>query len=306
MQTPSIKTLFERGRERRVASLHAMDPVDERFTTDALDGVELHLRAWGAATHPIIVLLHGGGANVHWWDHLAGRFAETHLVVALDFRGHGDSDHPEERVVGAFQDDLDALLTKLGSKHVVLVGHSMGAHVALDHAARNPETRGLVLIDPSRGSAGGTRSRRRARLALAFKRSYASFDEAVERYRFLPSSDHAPEALRVSIARASIREEPDGRFGYKFDPHWFMLPPRTPPDVTRVACPTLVVRGAESLLLSAEGARELADALPSSELVEIAGAGHHVLLDAPDALVDAVAAFLTRLDRDEGVSVLGA
>jgi len=271
-----------------------MAPRDERFSTDALAGVELHLRAWGDPAHDTVVLLHGGGANVHWWDHLAPRWAADHHVVALDFRGHGDSDHPEERVQGAFQDDLDALLEKLGTRRVVLIGHSMGAHVALDHAARNPDTRGLVLIDPSRGAP--KRSRRRARLALAFKRSYPTFDDAVERYRFLPPSEHAPEALRVAIAKASTREEPDGRFGYKFDPHWFSLPPRTPPEVSNVACPTLVVRGAESALLSEAGARELAGTIPRGRVEIVPGAGHHVLLDAPEALGDAVAEFLASLD----------
>ncbi len=273
-----------------------MDPSDERFTTDALGGVELHVRVWGSAHDPLVVLLHGGGANASWWDHLAPRWATDHCVVALDFRGHGDSDHPEEHVTGAFQDDLEALLDRLGTAHVVLVGHSMGAHVALDHASRHSETRGLVLVDPSRGAA--KRSRRRARLALRFKRSYATRDDAISRFRFLPPSEHATEALRESIARASVREEEDGRFGYKFDPAWFGLPPRTPPDFEKVACPTLVVRGGESALLSEAGARELVSMLPDARLCEIASAGHHVLLDRPDALADAVSGFLAELAED--------
>jgi pimeloyl-ACP methyl ester carboxylesterase len=270
-----------------------MHPRDVRFTTDALAGVELHARIWGDAESSPIVLLHGGGANAHWWDHLAPEWARTHRVVALDFRGHGDSDHPEDHYTGAFQDDLDALLSWLGTQRVVLVGHSMGAHVALDHAARCPTTRGLVLIDPSRGSSGG--SRRRARLALRFKRSYSSRETAIDRFRFLPPSEHVTEALRTSIAAASVRAEPDGRFGYKFDPGWFGLPPRTPPDPSKVACPALVVRGSESALLSADGARAFAEELPGAALVEIEGAGHHVLLDRPDALARAVAQYLEGL-----------
>lgn len=273
-----------------------MDPSDERFTTGGPGGVELHLRAWGTPGDPPLVLLHGGGANARWWDHLAPRWCESHRVIALDFRGHGDSEHPEDRYTGAFQDDLEALLERLGTERVVLVGHSMGAHVALDHAARHPDTRGLVLVDPSRGAR--KTSRRRARLALRFKRSYPSREEAILHYRFLPPSERVSEALRASIARASVREEPDGRFGYKFDPGWFGLPPRTPPDLAAVTCPTLVVRGAESAMLSAEGARELCAEIAGARLVEIEDAGHHVLLDAPDALADAVAAFLDALPSE--------
>lgn len=270
-----------------------METRDARFTRPELAGVSLHTREWGSGQGPPIVLLHGGGANVHWWDHIAPSWAVSNRVIALDFRGHGDSDHPEQRMVGAFNDDLEALVAHLGCESVVLVGHSMGAHVALDHASRHPGVRGLVLIDPSRGASGP--SRRRARLALALKRSYPSREEAIDRYRFLPPSEHAPESLRVAIARASLRQEPDGRWGYKFDPHWFSLPSRPPPDLARVTARTLVVRGEQSLLLSDEGAADLAAQLPDATVVVVAGAGHHVLLDAPGALARVVADFVGRL-----------
>ena len=83
----------------------------------------------------------------------------------------------------------------------------MGAAVAFDHASRFPATRSLVLIDLARGSEKG--SGRRARLALALRRTYASRGEAIERFRFLPESSYAREPLRLAIARRSIREEPD-------------------------------------------------------------------------------------------------
>lgn len=270
-----------------------MQPRDTRFTRPELAGVSLHLREWGIGPGPPIVLLHGGGANVHWWDHLAPGWAASRRVIALDFRGHGDSDHPEERYVGAFNEDLEALIAHLGTGAVVLVGHSMGAHVALDHASRHASVCGVVLIDPSRGSS--PRSRRRARLALAFKRSYPSREEAIARYRFLPSSEHASEALRLAIAEASVRPEPDGRWGYKFDPHWFSLPSRPPPDLAGVAAPTLVVRGAESALLSDEGAAELAAKLPRASVEVVPRAGHHVLLDAPAQLARVVTDFVASL-----------
>ena len=92
-----------------------------------------------------------------------------------------------------------------------------------------------------------------------------------------------------------MREEADGRFGYKFDPAWFALPPRTPPDPSRIACPTLVVRGEESAMLSREGAEQLVAEIPRAELRDVAGAGHHVLLDAPEALADAISAFVDGL-----------
>lgn len=273
-----------------------------RFETR--DHVSLHCLHWsppsadasyGAAP---VILLHGGGANACWWSHLAGPLAARRDVYALDFRGHGDSDYPEERAVGAFNVDLESMLAWLGREDVVLVGHSMGAGVALDHASRFPETRGLVLVDLARGGAPG--GGRRARLALALRRTYRTRAEAVDRFRFLPEAANADEALRIAIAERSVKEEPDGRFGYKFDPGWFSLPTRPRPDLGRIRCPTLLVRGGESRLLSLDAARDIVDRIADARLVEIPGAGHHVLIDQPRALQETLVRFLGSLDTEDG------
>ncbi len=263
---------------------------EERFSTAGLGGVQLHAIHWGDEGAPCLVLLHGAGANAHWWDHLAPALARRFHVVALDFRGHGDSDHPEERIAGAFGDDLEALLEHLGAPEATLMGHSLGAHVAMGHAAEADDTPALVLVDPSRGASP---SRRRAtRLALTLRRTYASRQQAVEKFRFLPGAAHAAPELRRAIAGHSIRVEPDGRFGFKFDPYWFSVPPRRRPDLARIQCPTLLLRGADSKLLPAEGAAEMAAAIPDCRLHEVPGAGHHVHIDAPTAVLDATTHFL--------------
>ena len=262
----------------------------EYFSIPPLTGVRLHALHWGEESRSKLVLLHGGGANAHWWDHLAPSLADRFHVIALDFRGHGDSDHPEELEVGAFNRDLDALLEYLGIREVVLVGHSMGAHVALDHAARDPATRAVVLIDAARGAA--RRTRRTARLALLFRRSYPTREEAIARFRFHPPARAASDALRESIARDSVRQESDGRFSFKFDPRWFSIPPRTAPDLSKVRCPALILRGGESELLVHEAAEAFRDELPDARLVEIEGAGHHLQLDRPAEVLKELRSFL--------------
>jgi len=254
-----------------------------KFSTD--DGIELHCLYWGTPNSEEkdlgapLILLHGGGANAHWWDHIGPRLSTGRPVYALDFRGHGDSDHPATREVGAFNLDLEAMLVWLGREDVDLVGHSLGAAVALDHASRFTATRSIALIDLARGSTRG--SGRRARLALALRRSYRSHAEAVDRFRFLPESSHASEALRIHIANHSVRADPDGRFSYKFDPRWFGLPSRPRPAAKDITCPALLIRGGESHLLGHEAAREFVAELPDGRLVEIPDAGHHVFLDQP-------------------------
>jgi pimeloyl-ACP methyl ester carboxylesterase len=267
-----------------------------RFTTPALDGVQLHAVWWGEASRPALVLLHGGGANAHWWDAVAARLSQRFRVVALDFRGHGDSDWPDARESGAFERDLAALLEHLGAPGAALIGHSMGAHVALSHAARHPETRAVVAVEPSRG--GGHRDRRRMRLALAARRSYRSRDEALARFRLLPPGHAVSEAVRRGVAEHSVREEADGRFGFKFDPRWFSVPPLPRPDLSGTAAPVLVVRGALSTLLTAEGASALVAEIPRARLVEVADAGHNVHVEQPDAFLAAVLPFLASVGTD--------
>jgi pimeloyl-ACP methyl ester carboxylesterase len=275
----------------------------ERFTAPSLEGIALHAIHHGDRAAPKLVLLHGGGANAHWWDEVAPVLAERFHVVALDFRGHGDSDYPEPRP-GAFQRDLVALLEHLRVADAALLGHSLGGHVALEHAARHGgarRPRAVVAVDVARGA--GTRTRRRMRLALAARRTYRSREEAIARFRFLPPAPGAPEALRARIAAASVREEPDGRFGFKFDPRWFALPPAAPPVLAHVGAPTLVVRGAESPLLSREGALAVVAEIPGARLVEIPGAEHNVHLEQPERFLAAVQGFLGEVYASEVQSV---
>ncbi|MEM7409767.1 MAG: alpha/beta hydrolase [Myxococcota bacterium] len=261
-----------------------------RFGRPELGDVQLHASFEGPPNAPCVVLLHGGGANLHWWDEIAPALAREYRVVRLDFRGHGDSDFPETREVGAFHRDLEALCAELGEPPMALVGHSMGGHIALDHAARHAEVWAVVAVEVSFGSA--RKERRRTQLALALRRSYATREEAVERYRLLPRSPGVPEERRRRLAEDSVVALPDGRFAYKFDPGWFGLPPAPHAALSEVGCPTLVIRGGKSSLLTEEGAEQAAAALPRGDLLEIPDAGHNVHLECPERVADAVLAHL--------------
>ncbi|MFP6655919.1 MAG: alpha/beta hydrolase [Myxococcota bacterium] len=274
-------------------------PLSRSRSFETKDGITLHSLYWGtevqAAEKPAapVILLHGGGANAHWWDAVAIQLALNRPLYALEFRGHGDSSYPTKREVGAFNTDLEALVSSIGREDVVLIGHSMGAAVALDHASRLQDTRGLVLVDPARGGPPG--GGRRARLALARRRTYPTREDAIARFQFLPESSHPDEKIRSYIAEHSIRDEPNGRFGYKFDPKWFSLPSKPRPNLADVRCQTLLVRGEASPLLSSETARDFVSELPSAELIEIPGSGHHVLIDQPNRLFLVVETFLRSL-----------
>jgi pimeloyl-ACP methyl ester carboxylesterase len=133
------------------------------------------------------------------------------------------------------------------------------------------------------------------RLALAARRSYRTREEAISRFRFLPPAPRASEELRARIAAASVREQPDGRFAFKFDPRWFALPSSQGPLLEHVSTPTLILRGAESPILSHEGAQSLAREIRDARLVEIADAEHNVHLEQPAKFLSAVEAFLAEV-----------
>ena len=259
-----------------------MHPRCDDLTTD--DGVRLRLTLWGDDARPPLVLLHGGGANARWWAPLAARLSTHFYCIGLDFRGHGDSEAPTPEP-GAFQRDIESLAQRL-ERAFDLVGHSMGAPVALQFSARSDRVTGLVAIEAARGAPA--RHSRRARLALAARRSYRTREEAIARYRFLPEARAVDEAIRAEIARHSVREEPDGRFGYKFVPRWLPKASLTPPPRSRISAPSRLIRGEHSPLLTREGADELAREIPNARVLEIAGGGHNVHLECPDATARAV------------------
>jgi len=113
-------------------------------------GLNCHYRQTGDPGASPVVLLHGGGSSAATWDTLAAALATAgHRVIAPDLRGHGRSSRPGSYSLNSFRDDAVGLLDALALDHVALVGHSLGAHVAILVAQQHPDrvTR-LILEDP--------------------------------------------------------------------------------------------------------------------------------------------------------------
>jgi esterase len=280
----------------------AMTPGTEpRDHTLSLRGLQLHHVEWGPPSALPLVLLHGITGHARTWDTLATALATDWRVLALDQRGHGDSaPAPDgDYGVGAMADDLGAFADALGLRTFTLLGLSMGGRVAMGFAGAHPQrVERLVIVDiaPDIHPPGMTRIR--AMIANA--------PEAIESEEWAVETAMAanPRAdvgeLRHRIKHA-LRREPDGTLTWKYarDVREMMRRGgrREPLDLwerlTHITCPTLLVRGAESDVLSPELAQRMLAALPDGRLVEVPGAGHTVPGDRPAEFVEVVRRFLS-------------
>ncbi len=258
-----------------------------------LRGLRFHYLDWGSAGAPPVLLLHGGAQTAHSYDEVAPRLARTHHVVALDQRGHGDTEWAPRYRRADFVGDVDAVLDHLGWDAAALVGMSLGGMNAMAFAATRPEhVRALVVVDVVPTINPAARDAIARQLAV---QEFASFEEAVaSAHAFNPRRSLANIRERLGHA---MRGFPDGRWRYKFDPGMAAGaadPERLWMDARRIRCPTLLVRGAESAAVTDEGAARFVRTIAGSRVVDVAGAGHSVMGDNPAGFLAAVVPFLAR------------
>lgn len=263
-------------------------------------GSRFHYTEWGEPSAPPVLLLHGVTGHARTWDEEARALADRYRVLALDQRGHGDSDpapdgdYSTDALVG----DVAALVHTLALKPLRLVGLSLGGRVAIAFAARYPEAvERLVVVDIGPELAPAGVGRVGAAMAGSPER-FPTLEAALAHVR-AANPRYQEAALRHRVAHA-VRPLPDGGYTWKYD--------RAIRDAVRtgrwrdrvdlwslwktVACPVLLVRGAESDILTADIAGRMLASQPRARLVEVAGAGHTVPGDRPAEFLAALREFL--------------
>jgi pimeloyl-ACP methyl ester carboxylesterase len=267
------------------------------------DGVSLHARDWGGDGTPV-VLLHGLASNARIWDGVAQRLAGAGMrVIALDQRGHGESEQP----AGGYDfatvcRDLAAALDALGLRRPVLVGHSWGANVALQYAAERAEAvAGLVLVDGGfLGVAdwpGMTRELARERLAPP--RFAVPLEDWLARAgRF--AADTGGGGWVRDFLRAGVDVDHQGvaRARFRFDNHMRVVDAlydqRPSALYPLVGCPVLLCPAAEDELAAAKQdavARALR-LLPDARAIWFEDTMHDIPLQRPAELADVLARFV--------------
>ncbi len=257
------------------------------------------------------LLLHGGGQTRHAWGHTARRLAgRGWRVVALDQRGHGDSAWVEDGRYGfpSFAADAAAVARAMAAEtgeRPVAIGASLGGIAALHsfEGGGEPVFSGLVLVDiVPRMDPGGVDHIQGFMRARA-REGFATIEEAADAVAaYLP---HRPRPASLEGLRKNLRQHPDGRWRWHWDPRFLDGPHPVASDreaveaaleraARRLAVPTLLVRGGSSELVTPEAVAEFMALAPHAEYANVAEARHMVAGDRNDAFGAAVEAFLER------------
>ena len=266
---------------------------------------DLHLAAdaFGAPDAAPVLLLHGGGQTRHSWHGTARALARAGwYAIALDLRGHGDSDWSPDGDYRheSFAGDILAVADTL-PRPPVLVGASLGglAALAAESLRPGPVSRALVLVDvgPRIEAAGATRI---VDFMLSRPDGFATLDEAAD--AVAAYNPHRPRPRDTSGLRKNLRHGSDGRWRWHWDPAFLSdqrrqieRDDRLDAAARNLRVPALIVRGRLSDLLSEEGVRHFLELVPHARYADVSGAGHMVAGDRNDAFSRAVLDFLATL-----------
>ena len=280
-----------------------MIPIDAfRESVTTIGGRTLAWLEWGAERpEPPVVCLHGAMGGSHVWDQMAARLAGDRRVIVPDLRGHGDSDWASPPAYGLrdYRADLEALLERLEVKRYSLVAHSLGALVALMTAGANPDAvRKLVVVDIAAKPPMGQIEHLRE-VGERGHRVLPDYESTVQAARtFLPEVDGESVSWMVPYL---FKRAPGGHVP-KGDPATLAGLERwnVEPWLARIRCPVLIVRGSASSVLSETEAEAMAERIDASRLVTIAGTGHQVMMQAPEAFGEAVECFLREGESEAG------
>jgi pimeloyl-ACP methyl ester carboxylesterase len=246
---------------------------------------------WGARDNPAVTIcVHGVGRNGRDFDVLGEALAPTHRVLAIDMPGRGASEwlaEPMDYVFPIYLATLTALIAASGVEQVSWVGTSMGGLLGIVAAAQ-PKTPVTRLVVNDVGPVVEPAALVRIGEYFGSDPIFATYAELVAYVRTI-SAPFGPltDAQWDHVVLTNARQRPDGRWGLGYDPR-IAVPFRTqpsPPDLwplwDAIRCPTLVLRGAESDLLSPATAHAMAARGPHPQVVEFEGVGHAPMLLDP-------------------------
>jgi len=275
------------------------------ITIEGHNGLALQADIAGPQQGPAVILLHGGGQTRHAWSRAFKALADAgYRVLSYDARGHGGSGWDSE---GDYS--TDALVADLGAvEHhlaapVTLVGASMGGITSLAAIGEGAlaDAQALVLVDVAPNIQREGVARIRA-FMTANPEGFANLEEVAD--AVAAYNTERPRPKDPSGLMKNLRTGDDGRLYWQWDPRIISdrfdehaayldtFEERMTAAARAVRVPTMLVRGSQSDVVSAEGAERLRELIPDARIEDVGGAGHMVAGDRNDAFNDVVRGFL--------------
>jgi pimeloyl-ACP methyl ester carboxylesterase len=279
---------------------------DRFFTTP--EGLRLHYLDWGGDSPPML-FIHPTGFHAHVWDSYAAQFRSRFRCIAVDTRGHGDSDRPGVYSWDAMAGDIEALADALDLRGITGIGHSGGGTAIGVLAAHRPERmRRAILIDPiliylDLRRAGVSENR----LEIASRKrrmDWPSRAAMIESYGSRPPFNAWQPDNLANYVNFGVYDQPDGTVRLK-------MPGEHEAEVFRQAahgldpevilrgirCPTLLIAGAESEAFPPARAERAVSLLAHGELLSVAGEGHFAPFTRTPEVIAAIDRFIAATEH---------
>jgi pimeloyl-ACP methyl ester carboxylesterase len=251
-----------------------------------------------AGAGPAIVMIHGFGAAIDWWDEIAPALATDHRVIRIDLIGHGGTAAPASGYTIPRQAELvAAVLDRLGVDRVTVIGHSMGGEVATALAERNPaRIAAMILIDspPTAGTTFTIMTDAAMTPVVGELLSHFETDEAIRRglaQGFAPGFP-VPEKFVADLRQltyTAFRSAHEESIAYR----------TAKPTNERLAAltpvpPLLALTGTEDAIVPPAHAKYFA-AVPGAEIAIIEGSGHSPMVEKPAKTLELIRGFLRQV-----------
>ncbi len=274
--------------------------------------LQLSYWTWGSNENPPMILVHGGRDHARMWDQVAERMADRFYVLALDLRGHGDSEWSRGSHYGLPENMLDLVtLIDLVGGRATVVAHSFGGAITLLTAGTFPDRFERVVSIEGAGAWASPEpitvaefrgwAEQSREIREDGSRVYPTIEEARDRMK--QANPHLTDEMAMHLARWGTNGI-DGGYVWKFDP-WIYA--RSPLHSLRfeeqealwseVSAPVLHLNGSESHFdRSAVNGRAVESYFSDARAVTIEGAGHWAHHDQLDATIGAIRSFLELAD----------
>ena len=265
-----------------------------------VNGVRLRYLDWGTAGKTPMICLHGHTGQAHIWDEFAEEMSAHYHVLAVDQRGHGESQWADTGYArDRFVEDLAAFVDVLELPKFVLSGLSMGGWHSLLYTMDHPErVERIIIVDIAPEASPESRAAMANRPPTPME--FLSVEAAVNWMR--ERNPWATDARLRQDAEDMLRQREDEKWTWKADSVLFNtpLPDMTSADligrywraVETITCPILEVRGTGSNLVSDDVVRRMESVGKQFRSVYVAGAGHVVTVDKPREFIQVTRSFL--------------